>query len=162
MEEFRPIILCNIAYKIISNCLANCLRGTLGEVISEYEGAFVGSRLFQDNAIVYEKKLFGNRSKVSFKLDMSKAYDKVEWKFVEAFMLKSGIDFKWVEKIIRCISLVSFRVFLNVLSNMILDAEEKWLIHGLRFGKENIQVFHLFFVNDNLILLKPREKNAEF
>ncbi|KAL5568655.1 hypothetical protein UlMin_025230 [Ulmus minor] len=94
--DFRPISLCNALYKIVSKCLANRLKKSLDSVISEYQSAFVGGRLIHDNVLVafegihtIRRGRFGNGSKAALKLDMSKAYDRVEWKFLEEVILVS-------------------------------------------------------------------------
>jgi len=46
-------------------------------------------------------------------LDVAKAYDSVEWRYLEATMLKLGFAREWVTKIMHCVSLVSFGVLVN-------------------------------------------------
>lgn len=56
------------------------------------------------------------KNKVGFgalKLDMGKAYDQVEWKFLEAIMINLGFARDFVELIIRCISSVSYSIRVN-------------------------------------------------
>lgn len=42
------------------------------------------------------------------KLDVSKEYNRVEWNFLETIMRKLGFDEKWIQLLMRCVSLVSF------------------------------------------------------
>ena len=95
MTDFRPISLCNVIYKLISKTLANCLKAILPFIILENQSAFMANRLIIDNALVcYEimhylkHKRNGNDSFIVAKLDMSKAFDRVEWSFIE--MVKIG------------------------------------------------------------------------
>ncbi|KAL5551591.1 hypothetical protein UlMin_001767 [Ulmus minor] len=111
--DFRPISLCTALYKIVVKCLANRLTKSLDSVISDSQSAFVGGRLIHDNVLVafegihsMRKGRFGNGNKAALKLDMSKAFDRVEWNFIEEVMLQLGYDKRWIEKIMRCVSSV--------------------------------------------------------
>ena len=50
---------------------------------------------------------------MAFKLDMSKAYDRVKWGCVENIMLKMGFHAHWVEIMIRCVQFVTYAVKIN-------------------------------------------------
>ncbi|KAA3466241.1 putative Transposon TX1 [Gossypium australe] len=79
MSHFRPISLCNVIYKIIAKVLVNRMSDILSDCINEAQGAFIPGRLISDNVLIaYEMKKSCRRGNFTLKLDMSKAYDRVE------------------------------------------------------------------------------------
>ena len=86
MSDFRRISLCNVIYKIISKVLANKLKQVLLETISPTHSTFVLGRLIIDNVLVafetphtMHSRKKSKTGSLALKLDVSKAYDRVEW-----------------------------------------------------------------------------------
>ena len=120
VTEFQPISLCNVIYKIIAKVLANRLKVVLPNVISPFQSAFLAGRLITYNIIAAYETLHTMHtrmwSKVGFmgiKLDMSKAYDRVEWEFLEAVMGKMGFSEKWTKLIMECVRTVIYSIMVN-------------------------------------------------
>ncbi|KAI9157818.1 hypothetical protein LWI28_028552 [Acer negundo] len=119
MGDYRPISLCSVLYKIITKAMTNRLRGVMGEIISETQCAFIPRRMISDNTTVgFEcisrlKRRKGKKGSMTLKLDMSKAYDRVEWGLIERMVVKLGLSKKWRKLIMNCISSVSYSFRLN-------------------------------------------------
>ncbi|KAL5568460.1 hypothetical protein UlMin_025035 [Ulmus minor] len=118
-EDVKEAILCNALYKIISKMLANRLRKVMDKIISEEQSAFIPGRLISDNAIIgFEclhaiKRRKTKKNYMALKLDMEKAYDRVEWDFIQRVMDKLGFSNGWIKKIMACISSVSYSFQFN-------------------------------------------------
>ena len=118
--EFRPISLCGVIYKLVSKVLANRLKGILPLVVSENQSAFQAGRVITDTILMaFETSHYmkhHQKGKTSFmapKLDMSKAYDRVEWKYLELMMKRMGFADRWVALMMECISSVNYSILIN-------------------------------------------------
>ena len=76
-------------FKIITKVIANRLKTTLPVIISKAQSAFVPGRLITDNIMIafeinhfLKRKTQGKDGVAALKIDMSKAYDRVEWSFL--------------------------------------------------------------------------------
>jgi hypothetical protein len=191
--EFRPISLCNVTYKLISKVLANRLKKILGEIISPNQSTFIPGRLITDNIIIafealhtMDTRLKGREGYMALKLDMSKAYDRVEWNFIEAVMKRIGFDNRWVQLLMTCVQTVSYSVLINGrphgkiipsrgwrqgdplspyffilcaegLSTGINKMERAGGVSGLPLTRGGTRLTHLFFADDSLLFCKADE-----
>jgi hypothetical protein len=55
----------------------------------------------------------GDLGYAALKLDMSKAYDRVQWSFLENMMRRLGFDELWIRLIMECVTTVKYRVKVN-------------------------------------------------
>lgn len=167
-------------------------------MILNTQSAFTPGRLITDNIMVafavmhYMKwKTKGKEAWIALKLDMSKAYDRVEWNFLQVILLKLGFDHKLVGLFINCISSVKYQIshvgrnfggiiparglrkgdplssypFLTCvegLTMLINDYEEKNMIKGIKVARSAPYIFHMFFVDDSYIFYKASMESANY
>ncbi|CAL1413360.1 unnamed protein product [Linum trigynum] len=120
MRQIRPIGLCQVFYKIIAKLLAARLSVILPEVVSSTQNGFVRGRLITDNILIGQEvmqflktKVQGRDKWMALKLDMEKAYDRVEWSFLLLILERLGFCLEWRRWVTACISSVSFSVLIN-------------------------------------------------
>ncbi|KAK8618177.1 hypothetical protein V6N13_116045 [Hibiscus sabdariffa] len=190
MRQLRPISLCTVIYKTVSKVLVNRMKAILPHCISSAQAAFVQGRAITDNILVAHELVHTLHTSVSrssqgaiFKLDMEKAFDRVEWPFLKAVMLHLGFAPSWVDLIMRCVSSVSSRVrvrgalseafhpqrglrqgdplspFLFLfcsegLSATLTAAQQEGHLPGVRASKHGPPVNHPLFADDSLVFLR--------
>ncbi|KAL9678218.1 hypothetical protein QQ045_016058 [Rhodiola kirilowii] len=87
-----------------------------GDVVSNSQAALVSGRLITDNILLAHETMhyinhmkMGHVGFLSLKIDMSKAYNRVEWRFLEKMLLKLGFEESWVRLVMFYVSTVSYR-----------------------------------------------------
>jgi hypothetical protein len=195
VHHFRPISLCNIVYKIISKILATRFKGLLHRFISPNQFAFVPSRTIQDSIVMAHELLHTVNSKrgrgglMAIKIDMEKAFDRMEWAFLLAILSKLGFHPTWINWVRLCISSSSFSILLNgspfghfkpgrglkqgdplspflfilgseVISQLFLRQESRGLLSGLKIAKNCTPISHLLFADDLIIFAKATSAEA--
>lgn len=100
--------------------LPNLLKTALPHIISHNQSAFIPRRLITDNILVafeafhtMATQMKGKQGFMALKLDMSKTYDRVEWKFLEAIMRRLGFVEQWIQLKMKCVCTVTYAVLIN-------------------------------------------------
>jgi len=96
------------------------LKPLLPMLITEEQSAFVASRQIQDNVLIVHEVIHRLKTrqrrrhfKAILKVDMQKVYDRVEWDFLQDYLLRLGFHSHWVHLIMQCISTPSFSIKMN-------------------------------------------------
>ena len=193
--EFRSISLCNVAYKLVTKVIVNRLNPILPHIISETQGAFTQGRLITYNILIAFETFHAMRLDTSrqgamaIKLDMSKAYDRVEWPFLSQVMIRMGFDEEWVALIMRCVRSASFSFLVNGLPRghiipsrglrqgdplspylflfcaegligLLRQAEARGALQGFRVCPNAPTISHLCFADDTLVFCGANPSQA--
>jgi hypothetical protein len=101
LTDYRPICLIGCMYKIIAKLLANRLKGVIGKLISTCQTAFVPGRQILDGVLVVNELIdLAKRRKdkaLLLKVDFEKAYDSVNWKYLDFALRKMKFPSKWMQ-----------------------------------------------------------------
>ncbi|XP_074306200.1 uncharacterized protein LOC141641438 [Silene latifolia] len=118
VKQFRPIACCNTIYKCLSKVLCTRLSKVLPDIICQSQSAFIQGRdivgnilICQDLIRLYNRKTCSPR--MLMKLDLQKAYDSIEWSFVEEMLKYLGFPELWIKLLMQCISTPSYSIALN-------------------------------------------------
>ncbi|XP_021755418.1 uncharacterized protein LOC110720672 [Chenopodium quinoa] len=140
MSEFRLISLCNVLHKIVLEAIVLRLKSILPGIVTENQSAFVPGCLIMDNALVtlelfhtMKNRSKGRKGTIALKLDMSKAYDRVEWGFLRKLLLTMG------------------------LMNKVQIGE----LHGAKASRSGPVISHLLFANDSLFFARANRCECE-
>ena len=190
VSDYRPISLCNVLYKNFSKVFANRLKKILPSIISKHQSTFTKNRLITDNILFAYKSLHymnnirtGKTGYMAVKLDMSKAYDRVEWVYLDNVMRKMGFREKWIGLIMVCIKMVTYSILVNGepqgliqptkgirqgdplspflfllctegLHELIQQSARMGELKGLSISRNGPQLTHLLFADDSLLFCR--------
>lgn len=153
-EEYRPISLIGCLYKIIAKTLANRLSKVLDVVISENQSAFVGGRQILDGIVILNEMMDeAKKRKIKrafFKVDFAKAYDTVDWDFLDDMLKGLNFSTKWRKWVRECVASASSSVLINGSPSDVFNHER-----GIRQG-DPMSPFLFLIVAEGLCLLVKR------
>eukprot|EP00253_Pinus_taeda_P035974 PITA_35974 len=189
-EDFRPISLCNSIYKIIAKVIAVRIKPILSRCITNEQFGFLdGHQIHEAIGVAHEtihsvKQM--KRKGAVIKIDLSKAYDRINWIYLRMLLTYLGFKHDFIRWIMGCITSVSFAILINGatspffkgyrglrkgcplspllfllvaegLSQLICLAKREGTVKGLEVAV-NMFISHLLFV-DNILLFSNGNLN---
>ena len=118
-SNYRPISLCNSMYKIVTKIIVGRLRPHLNQVISPFQTGFVPDRKGIDNAIIVQELIHtisrakGKEGYMVIKVDLEKAYDKLEWSFIGEMLFRVNLPSNLIQLIMSCVTSVSTSILFH-------------------------------------------------
>ena len=117
LGDFRPISLLGGLYKLLAKVLANRLKKVIGKVVSTAQNAFVTGRQILNASLIANEVIDSWQKRkekgLICKLDIEKAYDSINWKFLMKVSQKIGFGAKWLGWMWSCLSSAKFSVLVN-------------------------------------------------
>nr|GEX99235.1 putative reverse transcriptase domain-containing protein [Tanacetum cinerariifolium] len=148
LSDFRPISLIGCYYMIIGKMLAERIKKVIHKVVWEEQNGFIQGRYILDGALIaneaYDYLKKQKKKALLLKIDFKKAYDNINWKFIQRTLLQMGSltpEFKmerWARQ----------------------EAVSCGYFNGVKIGSSAIPVSHLQYADDTLIFGEWKESNA--
>lgn len=119
LGNYKPISLCNTVYNVVTKTIVARLRPHLVKLISPLQVAFVPGRKGIDNAIIVQEiihtlsKKRGQVGYMALKIDLEKAYDKLEWNFIRDMLIRFNFPLDIIDIIMSCVSTVLTSILFN-------------------------------------------------
>ena len=195
IRQYRPISLCNSIYKLATKILVSRLKPLIPDWISPNQNSFIKGMGADINLVVATEVLHSMHKKkgkwgwFALKIDLEKAYDRVEWGFVRECLISCNLDLHSINLIMNCVSQASSSVLVNgrktlpfqhsrglrqgdpmspYLFNICLEALSK-SIHTscdtkewtpFWVGRKKVPISHLLFADDLLLFGRVDENTA--
>ncbi|XP_026378053.1 uncharacterized protein LOC113272434 [Papaver somniferum] len=186
IKDLRPISLVHGAYKILSKLLAERFKVSLPSVISQHQTTFIKKRQILDGVLI-ANELIDSRTRsgkpgLLCKVDFEKAFDHVNWDFIDEILKLMGYGDKWRSWVKCCVEFVKFSVLVNgsasgfftskkgirqgdplspflfllvgeALYYILKQAQLQGLISGFQVSNEGMLISHLQSADNTLIFL---------
>ena len=119
VSHYRPISLCNTIYKVISKIIVSRIRPLLPHLISPVQTAFLEGRRGTDNVIIAQELIYSLRKRkgrtgyMVIKIDLEKAFDRLEWSFIKMVLEHFGFPEMMINLIMSCVTSTTTAILFN-------------------------------------------------
>ena len=195
LRDFRPIGLCNVIFKTLTKIIANRIKPVLNQVIGPTQCSFIPGRHRSDNIIIAQEVVHSMRIKqgnigfMTIKIDLEKAYDRLNWNFLLQCLEDLNLPYHILEIVASCISSPSmqllwsgekteeffpsrgirqgdplspylFVICMERLTHMIQERIDKHLWNPITLCNGGPPLSHLFFADDIILFAEVSLQQA--
>nr|GEX57649.1 hypothetical protein [Tanacetum cinerariifolium] len=133
LNDYRPISLIGCSYKVIAKVLANRLKVVIPKIISNSQSAFIEGRQILDGVLIANEVLSHikkmKKKMLLFKVDFEKAFNSINWNFLDNILNQMNFRDKWRWWIRGCLKSARVSVLVNESPTQEFNMEK-----GLRQG----------------------------
>ncbi|GKD79270.1 RNA-directed DNA polymerase, eukaryota, reverse transcriptase zinc-binding domain protein [Tanacetum coccineum] len=160
VSDYRPIACCNVIYKCISKIITERIKPGLHKLVNLNQSAFIQGRVIQDNILITQELLKGydrksEPSRCCIKIDIAKAYDTVDWRFLEMALSQfrkgyfpSGRGLRQGDPMSPCLFTLVIEDFTLLMAKNV-QKNPKFKFH---VGCKELKITHLYFADDLLVV----------
>jgi hypothetical protein len=196
VNQFRPISLCNNIYKVMSKVMVNRLKESMQFLISPYQTGFIPGRCIHENIVVAQEmvhsmhKMTGKVGYFAIKVDLTKAYDMLDWNFIMRILHEIKLPENFIRVIHAAVSSVKtnvkwngnrttffnpqrgirqgdpispylFVLCMDKLSHLIIEEVDKGGWKALKAGRNGPTISHLMFADDLLLFGQATDRQMQ-
>ncbi|KAJ9546920.1 hypothetical protein OSB04_019463 [Centaurea solstitialis] len=194
LADYRPINLIGCVTKVITKVLAERLKKVINSVISCNQTAFIKGRSILDGPLMVNELIgWASRNKkrmLLFKVDFAKAFDSLNWNFLDDVLLQMGFGDRWRAWMKGCFSTTKVSILVNGsptkefrmckgvrqgdplapflfilaaegLNVAFLEAQRKKIFKGIQLDNERNEVSILQYADDAILMGEWDPSNAK-
>ncbi|CAA0382872.1 unnamed protein product [Arabidopsis thaliana] len=118
LSQFRPVSCCTTIYKVIARLLKKRLQLFISDVVQTNQVGFVKGRMLCENVLlaselVADFHVAGAVSRGCLQIDLTKAYDSLNWQFLFNILQAIELPPQFISWIKECVSSTSFSIAFN-------------------------------------------------
>ncbi|MDV3201054.1 MAG: reverse transcriptase family protein, partial [Sweet potato little leaf phytoplasma] len=118
VKDYRPIACCNYNYKCISKLICARMSSDLPSLIQDNQTSFIQDRIIVQHILITQEllRLYGRRNnspRCLMKIDIRKAYDTLDWNFIEDMLSAFKFPAQFRRWIMCCVTTASYKISVN-------------------------------------------------